>query len=89
VWEREEKEWHFKDSGSDIKEYSGKSYPARETQYKVTLLNDQTMTGGIVAPLYAITTTGDKLLVLYKRSKGEVGQTLKDLAYVKTVVFED
>ncbi len=29
LWERDEKEWHFKESGSDVKEYSGKTYPAR------------------------------------------------------------
>ena len=28
VWERDEpEEWHFKESGSDIKEYTGKTYP--------------------------------------------------------------
>ncbi len=37
VWERDEKEFHFKESGSDIKEFTGKSYPARELVYKVTL----------------------------------------------------
>jgi hypothetical protein len=85
LWERQEKEWHFKASGSDIKEYTGKSYPARELVYKVTLLNGQVITGGIVAPLYISAGEKQELHVLNKRQKGEVGQTLKDLAYVKTV----
>lgn len=87
LWEREEKEWHFKETGSDLKEYSGKTYPARELQYVVKLINGQTLTGGIVAPLYL----GDQdpqLYVLNKRQKGELGQRLKDLVYIKRVELE-
>ena len=50
--EYDEKEWHFKESGSDIKEFTGKSYPCRETSYTLTLVNGQTLTGGIVEPIY-------------------------------------
>lgn len=89
LWERDEKEWHFKESGSDIKEYTGKTYPAREMQYTVTLLNGQTVTGGIVLPLYFETPEGDKTFVLHKRDKGEVGQTLKQLIYVRRVDFAE
>lgn len=89
LWEREEKEWKFRESGSDIKEYSGKTYPAREMQYTFTLTNGQTITGGVVAPVYLQTPNGDKTLVLHKRDKGEVGQTLKDLIYVKSVDFSE
>lgn len=88
LWERDEKEWHFKDSGSDIKEYSGKTYPARELQYKVTLLNGQTLTGGIVAPLYNITDDGNVTYVLNKREKGPLGQPLAQLVYVKHLELE-
>ena len=52
VWERDEPEWHFKESGSDVKVYTGRSYPARETSYDVTLVNGDTLAGGIVAPIY-------------------------------------
>jgi len=90
VWEREEAEWHFKESGSDIKEFTGKSYPAREMRYTLTLLNGQSLTGGVVAPLYVQTIPGqEKTLVLHKRDKGDPGQTLKDLIYVQRVEFED
>jgi hypothetical protein len=88
LWERDEKEWAFKESGSDIKVYSGKTYPARELQYTLTLLNGQTITGGVVAPIYVPTREGDKVYVLHKRQKGEVGQTLGQLVYVKSVQFE-
>jgi len=88
LWERDEKEWHFIESGSDIKEYSGKTYPARELQYTVTLLNGQTITGGIVAPLYVGNRGEQQTLVLHKRQKGPIGQKLTDLAYVQRVDLE-
>jgi hypothetical protein len=89
LWERDEKEWHFKESGSDIKEFTGKTYPARELQYRLTLANGQSLTGGLVAPLYV--TSGDKTLtfVLNKRQKGDVGKSLNQLPYIKSVSFDD
>jgi hypothetical protein len=89
LWEREEPEWHFKESGSDIKEFSGKTYPNREMQYTIELRNGQSVTGGVAAPIYLQTPKGNKLFILHKRDKGEVGQTLKDLVYVKRVDLEE
>ena len=89
VWERDQKEWHFKESGSDIKEYTGKTYPARETRYKVTLVNGQTVTGGIVAPLHVETRSDPVTVVLHKRDKGATGETLDHLVYVKRVEFPE
>jgi hypothetical protein len=43
----------------------------------------------VVAPLYVTTPEGERLLVLNKRAKGDVGQTLKDLVYVQAIRFED
>jgi hypothetical protein len=88
LWERDEAEWAFKESGSDIKIYSGKTYPCRELIYKVTLVNDQSITGGVVAPLYVLTSDGDRVFILHKRQKGEVDQKLNQLVYVKSVRFE-
>jgi len=87
--EYDEKEWHFKESGSDIKEFTGKSYPVRETLYTLTLINGQTITGGILEPIYAERPEGPYTFSLIKRDKGKVGQTLKDLVYVKRVEFDD
>ena len=65
IWEREEKEWHFKESGSDIKEFTGKSYPCRETSYTLTLVNGQTLTGGIVEPsLFALAARSSRISTL-------------------------
>jgi hypothetical protein len=88
LWERDEKEWNFKESGSDIKVYSGRTYPARQVQYKFTLTDGTTIEGDVVAPLIVTTADGkSKTYVLYKRDKGEIGQTLKDRPYVKGVTF--
>jgi hypothetical protein len=88
LWERDEKEWNFKESGSDIKVYSGRTYPARQVQYTFTLTDGTTIDGDVVAPLYVTTADGKTTTyVLYKRDKGEIGQTLKDRPYVKSVAF--
>ncbi len=88
VWERDEKEWQFKESGSDVKVYSGKTYPARETQYTFTLINGDQITGDVAAPIYMDTGKATRTFVLHKRDKGEPGQTLKDLVYVKQIDFD-
>ena len=89
VWERDEKEWNFKASGSDLKVYSGKTYPARQTQYTFTLADGTVIAGDCVAPLYVTTADGkQRTLVLHKRDKGAVGQTLKQLVYVTKVTFD-
>jgi hypothetical protein len=88
VWERDEKEWNFKETGSDIKVYSGRTYPARQTRYKITLTDGTIIEGDVVAPLYITTDNGKtKTYVLYKRDKGEIGQKLADRPYVKSVKF--
>jgi hypothetical protein len=89
IWEHDEKEWHFRESGSDIKEYSGKTYPARETEYTFTLTNGETISGAVAGPLYLQTDGDDKTFILHKRDKGEVGQTLKKLVYVERVEFAE
>jgi len=88
VWERDEREWQFKLSGSDEKVYSGKTYPARETRYTIKMLDGKAVAGSIAAPIYLKQGDESKTLVLHKRDKGEVGQTLKQLIYVKEVYFD-
>src|SRR4051812_22169322 len=47
VWERDEKEYQFKLSGSDEKVYSGKTYPARELSYTVVTTDGNKVSGSI------------------------------------------
>jgi len=88
VWERMDKEWNFKESGSDIKVYSGRTYPARDTTYTITTTDGKSVTGATDAPLYLDNADGSqKIFILHKRDKGQIGQTLDDLVYVKSVRF--
>jgi hypothetical protein len=89
LWERDEPEWRFAASGSNVKEYSGKTYPGRETNYKLTLTGGLIIDGGVVAPLTITTGTGSEVFVLHKRDKGSVGQTLNQLVYVKRVQWDE
>gem|GEM_PF-880383 len=86
-WERDEPEWTFKESGSDIKIYTGKTYPARETSYVFVLSNDEKITGDVAAPIYIEGDGKTRTYVLHKRDKGEIGQKLGDLLYVKKIEF--
>ncbi len=88
LWERDEKEWRFKESGSDLKEYSGRTYPARELEYTITLTDGTKVHGAVVAPIYLQTKEGHVTFILHKRQKGEIGQTVKELVYVARVELE-
>lgn len=85
LWERMEREWHFIASGSDVKEYTGRTYPARELQFTFTLQDGRKITGGTVTPLYVQQGEQQRLIVLPKRQKGEIGTELGSLLYPKTV----
>jgi hypothetical protein len=89
VWERQEREWAFQQSGSDVKVYSGKTYPARMTRYVLRLKDGTSVSGGVAAPIYVDLGGKEQTFVLHKRDKGLDGQKLSDLVYVKTVKFSD
>ena len=89
VWERMEKEWKFKESGSDVKEYSGRMYPTWDTNYQMTLTDGTTVSGGVADPIYLETPDGEKTFILHKTDTGQPGQTMADLVYVQAVRFTD
>ena len=89
VWERDEPEWKFAASGSDVKEYSGRTYPARQTDYTFTLKDGSTVSGAVSAPIYIETGGTQTGYILHKRDKGDPGQTLNSLVYIKNVTFGD
>lgn len=88
VWERMEPEWRFAASGSDVKVFSGRTYPARLTRYRITLASGAVFDGGVVAPLIVTADGKTHTYVLHKRDKGETGQTLAQLVYVTRVTFD-
>ncbi|MFO8012600.1 MAG: hypothetical protein R6X20_04750 [Phycisphaerae bacterium] len=87
-WARVDKQWRFKDAGSPEKVYTGKSYPVRMLKWRLTLRNGHEVVGHILGqPLYVEHNGERERLILHKRQKGPLGDTLEDLVYVKRVVF--
>jgi len=101
--EWEEREWRFKELAKDEKLYTGRSYPAREYSCVVTLQDERTIAGTIMNSLLYVQ-PGEmgapkpgqlrpqkepERYLLHHRDKGEMGQTLKQLLYVKLVKLGD
>ncbi len=93
-----EREWKFKETTNDVKMYTGRHYPAREYLHTITLKGGRTITGPLSAIVYLDPqrpSTGrsddpqsegePERFLLNKRNKGEVGQDLKSLVYVKRI----
>ena len=93
-----EREWKYKETTSDEKMYTGRSYPAREYLHTITLRDGRTITGPLAEIVYVqpqddsskTTREGSaepkvERFVLNKRNKGEAGQELQSLVYVKRI----
>lgn len=86
--EKMEQEWRWKEMGVPERVYTGKAYPTRRLQWKFHLIDDSTLTGTIKGqPLWVeLGQTRVGPMVLHERSKGEPGQKLADLVYVKRIL---
>lgn len=96
-----EKEWKFKELALDQKMYTGREYPSREYLHTITLKDDRTITGPLaeiiyVKPYRSKPEPGSKAyrpedepepqrFILNKRNKGDFGEDLKSLIYVKAI----
>ena len=82
-----EREWKFKETTSDEKMYTGRSYPAREYLHTITLSDGRTITSPLSAIVYVEPQPQRKpeQFLLNKRAKGKLGQDLKSLVYVKRI----
>jgi len=80
-----EDDWRWKKEGSDDKVFSGKKYPNVVLRYRITATNGKTVEGGVVAPIYINDGTKTRTLALYKKQKGELGETLKDVIYITSI----
>ncbi|HPU06718.1 MAG TPA: hypothetical protein PL064_05920 [Thermogutta sp.] len=97
VSERMEKEWRFRETTSNVKEYTGRSYPTREYLHRITLDDGRTIEGPLSEVIYVqpepsgSSSRGQQAaiepqrFILYKTHKGPVGSDLKSLVYVKVV----
>jgi hypothetical protein len=85
-----EEDWRWLKEGSDQKVYSGKKYPLVELGYVFTLVNGQTVEGGVVAPVYVVEENGKRhSLALYKKYKGKLDETMGDVAYIKSIELKE
>lgn len=86
--EKVEQEWRWKEMGVPERVYTGKEYPTRRLRWKFHLIDDSTLTGTIKGqPLWVeLGQTRVGPMVLHERSKGENGQKLSDLIYVKRIL---
>jgi hypothetical protein len=94
-----EKEWRFKELALNEKYYTGRQYPAREYEYTITLQDDRTITGPLAEIVYvkpyldpkATPSRGyrpevkEQRFLLHKRDKGEIGDELESLEYVRLI----
>ncbi len=94
-----EKEWRFKELALNEKYYTGRRYPAREYAHTITLQDDRTIAGPLSGIVYVKPYADPKgplsggsgpqaepqRFLLHKRDKGEAGEDLKSLAYVRLV----
>lgn len=87
-WEREDKEWRFKEAGNPEKVYSGRTYPVRMHKWRLTLRNGHVIDCHILGtPLYVMHGGKEERFIIHKRDKGPIGVALKDLVYIKAVAF--
>jgi len=87
-WQREEKQWRFKEAGNPEKVYTGRSYPVRSLAWRLTLRNGHEVLGHMLGePIYAEHNGKRERFILHQRDKGPLDTTLKDLVYVRRIEF--
>jgi hypothetical protein len=93
-----EKEWKFKELTKDEKMYTGRSYPVREYEHTIRLNDGRTISGGLSEIVYVQPIDNNPVrsgasrpeikaeqFILNKRNKGEIGEDLHSLVYVKSI----
>ena len=83
-----EQKWRWKEMGVPERVYTGEAYPFRRLSWKVHLLDDTTMAGGLKGQPLWVVCDGKKYgpYVMAERMKGEIGQKLTDVVYVKRII---
>ena len=86
--ERMELNWRWKGMGEPEKVYTGEKYPLRRLHWKFRLIDGSVVEGATKGQPLCVELQGRNYgpFVLHERMKGENGQTLQGLVYVKKVV---
>ncbi len=88
--ERIEKEWRFKEEGSDEKVFTGRTYTRLDFDLRLTLAHGRRLDFKIAkgTPVYMETPQGKRRRFLIQPfMKGEVGQQRSQLVYPKEILF--
>ncbi|MBI3831566.1 MAG: hypothetical protein HY291_18750 [Planctomycetes bacterium] len=89
--ETQEKEWRWKEGGSDEKVFTGRTYVDRKYLMKLTLADGKTVVSGHVkgAPIFVKGADGKNARFILRHDQaGEMGQKPEEVVYVKSVVFD-
>ena len=83
-----DKEWRWKEMGSDEKVFTGRSKPIRRFRWRFHLIDDSAVTGDVKGQPLWVETPEKRLgpYILHERSDGEYGQTLAESVYLRRVV---
>jgi hypothetical protein len=86
--EATELEWRWKEMGTPERVYTGRSYPTRRLNWTFKLIDGTAVTGAIKGqPIWIEQVSGKSdPMILAERTKGEMGQKLSDLVYIKHLV---
>ena len=88
---RTEREWQFKEEGSAEKIFSGRTYPRLDFVLILTLKNKKSLKCNVAkgTPIYLKDAKGKrKRFLIQPHLKGEIGQTYKDLVYVREILLD-
>jgi hypothetical protein len=85
--ERMEKEWRWLENANDQKVYTGREYPLRQLDTTLHMKDGRTLKGELTALIFVTNENGRQRFILHKRQKGDPGQKLSELLYVKLADF--
>ena len=87
--EHVEREWRWKENASNVKIYTGRTYPWRLYTHKIKVKDGRVVAGKMDAVIYMKVEGESKRrrFLTHKRDKGTWGDRPKDLVYVKRVVL--
>ena len=80
-----EKDWRWKEEGSDVKLYTGHAYPWKQYVTTIALLDGEKITGHVNGLVYIQTDKETQKFILHEKDKGEKDQKLTDIVYLKKV----
>ncbi len=83
-----EQVWRWQGMGTPEKVYTGEQYPTRRMQWKFHLADDTYVTGDLKGQPVWLQYKDVKVgpIVLNETVKGEIGQTLQQLIYIKQII---